>query len=246
MASLESPANPTVKNITLKGGAAEDYLKHKGGLRKKRSSTRKQTGGDSAPGPEIPLTQVNMNSVKRITNAMKGGASASTAAPVESAYRTTPLSDAPVMGVNANPATVAVGHVARNPESLSALPAVKAQLGAGTNPPTTAPATGGGKVILAPKKTKSSLLLAPPTAGKKKFKSIKQTRKVKVALSSMKKKLSTAKVIHKDSKEKSIAEIRRLLEEAKLVKPAKEGKQVPEDILRSIYKDYLILRNKAL
>ena len=48
------------------------------------------------------------------------------------------------------------------------------------------------------------------------------------------------------SKEKSIEDIRKILEESKLVKPAKEGKKVPDDILRNIYKDYLLLRNKAL
>ena len=37
-----------------------------------------------------------------------------------------------------------------------------------------------------------------------------------------------------------------LLEEAKLVKPAKDGKAVPDSVLRDIYKDYLLLRNRAL
>ena len=90
----------------------------------------------------------------------------------------------------------------------------------------------------------SKLVLAPPTHDKKGKRG--HTRKIRLQLSNMKKRFSTAKVIHKDSKEKSIEDIRKLLEEAKLIKPAKEGKKVPEDILRNIYKDYLLLRNKAL
>jgi hypothetical protein len=104
----------------------------------------------------------------------------------------------------------------------------------------------GGKLVLAPKKkTRSKLILAAPTHGSKKEKR-GYTRKIRLQMSNMKKRFTTAKVIHKESKEKSIEDIRKLLEEAKLVKPIKEGKKVPDDILRNIYKDYLLLRNKAL
>jgi hypothetical protein len=108
-----------------------------------------------------------------------------------------------------------------------------------------------GKLTLAPpkKKTKSAIHLAPPAqrVAKTHRKGSHQTRKIRVQLSGLKKRMTKAKTIHKDSREKSIAEVRRLLEEAKLVKPQPQGKApVPESVLRDIYKDYLLLRNRAL
>jgi hypothetical protein len=72
------------------------------------------------------------------------------------------------------------------------------------------------------------------------------TRKIRVHLSGLKKRITHAKTIHHDSRSKSIDEIRKLLEDARLVKPAKDGKKVPESVLRDIYKDYMLLRGRAL
>lgn len=219
------------KKIAIKGGAIDDYTKQKG---IKKRTTRKQAGGFDKPpdGTEISVSSTNMKAINRITNVIKSGGGAET-----------------LPGSNPNP----------QPEKNMELPALKAAAEAGTIPPsnpattppsntttinTPAPLTGG-KLVLAPKKkTKSKVILAPPTHDKKLKRG--HTRKIRLQLSNMKKRFSTAKVIHKDSKEKSIEDIRKLLEEAKLIKPAKEGKKVPEEILRSIYKDYLLLRNKAL
>jgi hypothetical protein len=65
-------------------------------------------------------------------------------------------------------------------------------------------------------------------------------------LSGLKKRLCRANTIKKESHKKPIAEVRRILEEAKLVKPCKDGKEVPESVLRHIYRDYMILRNRVL
>jgi hypothetical protein len=109
------------------------------------------------------------------------------------------------------------------------------------------PQEGGAKkkaLVLAPaKKTKSKVHLAPPASTKR---SSKGTRKIRVQLSSMKKRLTRAKTIKSESKQKPIAEIRRILEEAKLVKPRADGKEVPESVLRDIYQDYMLLRNRVL
>ena len=240
----------TVKQISLSGNAVDDYNRMKGGAKKRRGGrTRKnrddeeQMGGDSPMGPQIPLTQANTSRAANLSRAMNitkiGGGTDQTT------NRQPPV-QLPVVSTQAN---TAVGHVAQNPEALKTLPAVNAQLQNGTAPNTNIQSGGKKKVVLTPKKHKSSLLLAPPPGQRKiiqKGKPVNKTRKIKVQLANMKKRVSTAKIIHKDSKEKSIEEIRRLLEESKLIKPAKEGKKVPEDILRNIYKDYLILRNKAL
>lgn len=214
-----------IRKIAIKGGAVDDYNKSKG---LKKGSTRKQKGGyDEAPGPEI---QPNMGAARRFTNVIKSGGGE----PI--------LPPSTLPGSNPNP---------QPPENIKQMPALNEASKQGTIPPTVnavpqATPQQGGKLVLAPKKkTKGKVVLAPPSKESKKGKR-GQTRKIRLQLSNMKKRFSTAKVIHKDSKEKSIGEIRKLLEESKLIKPLKEGKKVPDDILRNIYKDYLLLRNKAL
>ena len=101
-----------------------------------------------------------------------------------------------------------------------------------------------------PKKTPKKLLLAPPakkTAASAAASSQRETKKIRVQLGGFKKRITRAKHISHSSKVKPIAEVRKALEDAKLIKPVKEGKDsVPEDMLRGIYKDYLLLRNRAL
>ena len=107
-----------------------------------------------------------------------------------------------------------------------------------------APAQQKSKLLLVPsrKKAKSSVILAPAKGRAP----LKTTRKIRVHLSSMKKRLTQAKTIHGNSRNKPIEEIRRILEEAKLVKPKTDGKKVPDNVLRDIYKDYMLLRTKVL
>ncbi len=122
--------------------------------------------------------------------------------------------------------------------------------------PTTPPAlqqTGGAKkksLVLAPPKKqtrKSKVHLAPPASkDKKPAQSLKTTRKIRVHLGGLKKRLCRAKTIKQDSRKKPISEIRRTLEEAKLVKPCTTGKEVPENVLRTIFHDYMLLRNRVL
>jgi len=212
-----------VRQVSIKGEAAHSYLKTpKSGRRTRRASD--QAGGDQIPGMEV----------QRVTNA---GVSQF----VSNASKTMRA------GAKMRGGALPPGSAPPNPYMLN-VPAVNAGLAAGTVPPAPAlapapapapanPQQKGGKLILAPKRT-SRFLLAPPR------RTTKQTRKIRVQLSGLKKRITKARAIHKDSRDKSISEIRTLLEEAKLVKPS--AKKVPEDVLRAIYKDYLLLRNKAL
>jgi hypothetical protein len=101
-----------------------------------------------------------------------------------------------------------------------------------------------------PKKTPKKLVLAPPaiTKPKKRSTNPRDTHKVKVQLSGFKKRVTRAKAITKESSQKPLTDIRKELEEAKLIKPLpKEAKErVPEPVLRSMHRDYLLLRNRAL
>lgn len=110
--------------------------------------------------------------------------------------------------------------------------------------PVPAPQIPKGRLILSPAKTKTKKVLLAAPVNKQILKK-GETRKIRVQLSGLKKRMTKAKTIHHDSRHKPIAEVRKLLEEAKLVKPDVTGK-VPENVLRDIYKDYLLLRNRAL
>lgn len=107
-----------------------------------------------------------------------------------------------------------------------------------------APEISKGRLILSPAKTKTKKVLLAAPVNKQNVKK-GETRKIRVQLSGLKKRMTKAKSIHHDSRDKPIAEVRKLLEDAKLIKPDLTGK-VPENVLRDIYKDYLLLRNRAL
>jgi hypothetical protein len=233
-------ADTSIRNITIKGAAVDDYHKSKGTRKRRSPATKYQSGGDAPPGQPITTNQ-NIKNAKPLMNAaasafQKGGAEV----PQTSVAAKTDIQ-----------LVSAPGTIPQIPNPAS--PAVKASLEAGTAiiPVTPVAATvqagGAKKVILGQKKTKKAKLLLAPPSGKRKVASVAKTRKIRVALSGLKKRLTKQKTIAKDSREKPIAEVRNLLEEARLIKPVAEGKKGPPDsVLRDIYKDYLLLRNRAL
>jgi hypothetical protein len=271
----DAQRDPNVKTVQLKPETAKEYTDFLTGKKRKGTAKRQKGGAAEAssassisnipPGPSLNTKTVSMQIQKG------GGASAPALGqlPVK-------ISDAIGLGSPGNPplTQTMIGTNPQNP-SIIRTPAMEAARAAGTQPnvlpsqanilqnvqgvvqqnvqpvqAAQAAQAGGARasgLVLAPKKKPTGrLLLAPPKAKGTAAGHRASTRKIKVNLTNMKRRIHTAKLIHKDSKDKSIDEIRRLLESAKLIKPAKEGKKVPEDILRNIYKDYLILRNKAL
>lgn len=243
-----------VKALTITGGAADDYRKLRGVTRRRgrraAPPTFSQEGGDHPPGASL-ASPTNYNAARRLSANMKifkGGAA-----------ETLPGSNPPnPINLSAMPAVAANLKAGLMPPTQEHRPTPLAQAQTSPTAPTAPsapsaprPQTGGvskgGKITLAPPKKKrtTAVLLAPPVK-KQHRKGVHQTRKIRMQLAGLKTRLTRAKIIHKDSREKSIADVRKMLEEAKLVKPAKEGKQVPESVLRDIYKDYLLLRNKAL
>lgn len=227
----------TIRKIFIRGAAVQDLKdSQKGGKRRavRRSNAtakirKTQEGGDGVPGSSLASDQ-NYTAAAKLTQTLKGG------------------------GVD-----TLTGTAPQNP-TAGKTPAMEAALAVGTAPRVpTAPAPvsssfgpqNGGKLQLLPAKKKktSKLVLAPPAghhAPKKVAIPVTKTRKIRVQLAGLKKRMTKAKAISKDSRDKSITEIRSVLEEAHLIKPAKEGKTVPESVLRDIYKDYLQLRNRAL
>ena len=186
------------------------------GARKTRS--RKQAGGfNAAPGPAISLGPANVVSARKLSSASNAFQSGGSLAP------------APVAAITGNQVT---------PVPLPTLPV----------PDKVSPMQAGGakkKLVLAPsRKVKGKIHLASPASHPSRRS--KGTRKIRVQLSSMKKRLTRAKTIKSESRQKPIAEVRRILEEAKLVKARADGKEVPETVLRDIYENYMLLRNRVL
>jgi hypothetical protein len=231
----------TIKNVVITGTALQDMKAHQvGGKRRairrlSRTTTAKvqkiQQGGDTVPGQSLAGAQ-NYAAAAKLVQTMKGGSASTAPAPTATQTPAVP--------------TTMPGTQPQVPALLK-VPAVQAALQAGT---AVVPAQQqGGKLKLVParKKKTSKLLLAPPTKHQQhKSTSVTKTRKIRVQLAGFKKRMTKAKTITKDSRDKPITEIRAVLEEARLVKPPKEGKTVPETVLRDIYKDYLLLRNRAL
>jgi len=219
----------SVKQITISGGAMADFEKRRGTTRKARAP---QTGGfDTAPGPAIAMGAMNISKIgsfrKNIGGAFQSGGASSGPAPSSG------TAVAPVL-----PPLPSAGSAGTSAPAAPA--AAPGQIGG---------AKKKGLVLAPPKKQtrKSKVHLAPPASkDKKPVQHLKTTRKIRVHLGGMKKRLCRAKTIKQDSHKKPISEIRRTLEEAKLVKPCTTGKQVPEDVLRTIFHDYMLLRNRVL
>jgi hypothetical protein len=127
----------------------------------------------------------------------------------------------------------------------------------GTNPSkiasTAAPVQDGGKtkvVLKAPSKKTSKVVLSvskTPTIKSGSLISNKKTRKsskkILFSLNNLRKKLSKAKTIKKNSEEKSLEEIKKLLVQVKLIKVESKA---PESMIRQIYNDYMSMKHKAL
>jgi hypothetical protein len=120
---------------------------------------------------------------------------------------------------------------------------------------TAAPLMTGGKVKVILKeplnKKKTNIVLSvnkvntlkPLGEKTNKTRSKSSSKKILFSLKNLRKKLSTAKTIKKTSEEKSIGDIKKTLEEAKLIKV---GSKAPEQMIRQIYNDYMTLKHKAL
>jgi hypothetical protein len=114
--------------------------------------------------------------------------------------------------------------------------------------PAPPPAGGAVKVILTPstKKTKK-IILSPakklPSPVKPKVKTHKLSRRIHVSVGGLKKRVNRAKTIKSQSKDMSIDALKKELQKASLIK---EGSKAPESILRQMYADYEMIKQRAL
>jgi hypothetical protein len=96
------------------------------------------------------------------------------------------------------------------------------------------------KVVLAAPK-KRAVVLAPKAVAHKKTRRI--NRSIKVSMAGLSKRMTRAKTIRKDAGSLGLTEIKAALQKAGLVKAESKA---PEAILRQMYADYMMLKDRAL
>jgi hypothetical protein len=220
-----------VRNVQITGGAVDHYRKERAGGSTRRKRKEYQDGGDVPPGGSI-TGAANISAARAIQNSLARGGAAAVVKDESVVIRKTHV---PSPSVSPTPSAKAEPKPEPKPEPKAEPKAEEAK----------------PKLLLhPPKKTPKKIVLAPPATLKPKKRSTnpRDTHKVKVQLSGFKKRVTRAKAISKESSQKPLADIRKDLEEAKLIKPLpKETKErVPEAVLRSMHRDYLLLRNRAL
>jgi hypothetical protein len=101
------------------------------------------------------------------------------------------------------------------------------------------------KVVLAAAKKKERVVLAPAKAAinPAKTRKISRTKKVRVTISNLSKKIHKAKEIRKTATDSTLDEVKKELHKAGLIKTESKA---PETMLRQMYADYMTLKGRAL
>jgi hypothetical protein len=210
-------SDPNVKQFTVTGVAAENFLNKGGSRRRRRSSankTAKQEGGSSGT-----VVQVQAN---RAPDAPPSN-SVSQAKPSNSTDLTKTVT-------NSAPATTTPPTPVANQTGGKDKKAVKVILAAGKKK--------DSKVILSPTKVRKI-----PGAPSERAKTRKVAKKIRVSLHGLNKRVTRANTIRKEATKQPIEAVKKTLVTAKLIKP---DSKAPEDILRKMYADYMMLKNRAL
>ena len=228
--SLETP-DPNIKKITLTGDAAESlnpnsYDKQMGGSKRKSRKVAAgrtnviKVGGGTSPGTMDQLAAGHTpgsNSSKAIgasTPFTEGAAKVGLVAPAAQSGGAAHANAAQ----SANAKVVAAGSGAPHAQAKVVLSKTRK------------------KVLLAPK---AALSIASPEHSVKR----KTAKKIRVNVSGLGNKLHKAKTIRKRASHKDLAEVKKELVKAKLIK---EDSKAPEEIIRQIYSDYMVLKKRAL
>ena len=123
-----------------------------------------------------------------------------------------------------------------------------AAVGGAASAPAASPAQQPVKVVLdAPKKQASKVHLSAASSHKKgpqKSVNRKTARKIRVCMRGLSKKIHRAKKICSSASSATPQQIREVLHKAGLI--AKADSKAPEEMLRQMYADYLMLKNRAL
>ena len=114
---------------------------------------------------------------------------------------------------------------------------------------TSTPASTPVKVVLGEAKKKGRVVLAAAKPALKtpikpgKTRKVSQSKKIRVTISSLSRKIHKAKAIRKTATESTLEEIKKVLNKAGLIKA---DSKAPETMLRQMYADYMTLKGRAL
>jgi hypothetical protein len=212
-----------IKTISISGNAASDLS---GGKRRRNTKKRQDGGADEA-----------VRGVSPIMNAVKGVESSSVATNAGSSNSNTWLkypAGAPVPPkINFAPEP---SHIPSSPDKSAAPTGQYAQAGG----------TKHVKVELKKKTTAKKVHLNPKKAeGPKHSKKhqTKKVRKVTLGVSTLHKRITHAKKLHKEVKEMPIDKLKDKLIKGGLIKASSKA---PESVLRQIAEDAALVKNKAL
>jgi hypothetical protein len=217
-------SDPTIKQLTVTGNAAESFLNK--GSRKRRRSSANKTQRQEQQGGEVVAS-------KQEEKKQQGGTSPGTIVQIQA----NKAPDAPALGADTVSQAKASNSSALAKTTTNSAPA---------------PATVGGKqpvkVILAAGKKKGTKVILSPAKVKKLpgapvNKTRKVAKKIRMSLHGLGKRVTRANNIRKDASKQPIADVKKTLVEAKLIKA---DSKAPEDILRKMYSDYMMLKNRAL
>jgi hypothetical protein len=161
---------------------------------------------------------------------------------------------APVVAPVVVPLVVPVVAAANAPVNVPANAPVNTAANALTLPQVQEAGSKSVKVILDPSKKKAKkIVLSPPkavvklapgpsgVAGAKK--THKVSRRIRVSVDGLNKRVNRAKTIKKESQKMPIEQLKKELEGAALIK---KGSTAPEHILRQMYSDFQVLKQRAL
>ena len=97
----------------------------------------------------------------------------------------------------------------------------------------------GTRVVLGPTKVKKLNSIVAPVVNKTR----KVAKKIRMSLNGFGKRVTRAQKIRVDAKKQTIEDVKKILVEAKLIKA---DSKAPEGVLRQMYADYMMLKNRAL
>lgn len=99
------------------------------------------------------------------------------------------------------------------------------------------------KIVLSPAKKVVKLSSGSDLMKKRPAKTLKVSRRIRVSVDGLKKRVHRARTIRRDSQKMPIDALKKELESASLIK---EGSKAPEPVLRQMYSDFQVLKQRAL
>lgn len=219
-------SDPNIKQLTVTGNAAESFL-NKGGSRKRRRSSANKTQKNETP----------------VVSKQEGGTSPGTIVQIQA----NKAPDAPAADAVSQAKPSNASALAKTTTNSASAPVTQAG-GKKQTAPTTQKESAPVKVILAGGKKTTKVILSPAKVKKlpgpsEKAKTRKVAKKIRMSLHGLGKRVTRANTIRKEATKQPIADVKKTLVEAKLIKP---DSKAPEDILRKMYADYMMLKNRAL